>query len=176
MGGIRRRASQIPAQLICAGLLLVMAINLLSVIARKSITIDETLVIPSGYYYLASRKFYIEPDHPPLSKLLAGLPLIFLPLKTPELADLIGEPSRDQTIFAANRFWTTNRQHFESVFFWARVPMVILTLLLGALIFSFARQLFNVRAGVLAVALFTFEPTILAHGRILKDIHVAFVY
>src|SRR5687768_127866 len=176
MGGIRRRASQIPAQLICAGLLLVMAINLLSVIARKSITIDETLIIPSGYYYLKSRTFYIEPDHPTLSKLLAGLPLIFLPLETPQLADLNREPSADQTIIAANRFWTTNRQHFESIFFWARVPMVILTLLLGALIFGFARQLFNVRSALLAVALFSFEPTILAHGRVVKDIHVAFVY
>ncbi len=153
-----------------------MAINLLSVIARKSITIDETLIIPSGYYYLNSRTFFIEPDHPPLSKILAGLPLEFLPLKTPELGDLSREPTADQTIIASNRFWTMNREHFESIFFGARVPMVILTLLLGALVFTFARHLFNVRAALLAVVLFSLEPTILAHGRVVKDIHVAFTY
>ncbi len=169
---LRRRWAEVA----CGALLLLMGFNLLSVMARKNITIDETLIIPSGYYYLNSRTFYIEPDHPPLSKLLAGLPLVFLPLKTPELADLSREPSADQTLIAANRFWTTNRQHFESVFFWARVPMVILTVLLGALVFIFARHLFNVRAAVLAVALFSFEPTILAHGRVVKDIHVAFAY
>ncbi|HEV2883867.1 MAG TPA: glycosyltransferase family 39 protein [Pyrinomonadaceae bacterium] len=175
-GGIRRIATQHPAHLVSAALLLIMAINLLSVTARKSITIDETLIIPAGYYYLNSRTFFIEPDHPPLSKLLAGLPLVFLPLQTPELGDLTGETTDKQTLVAADRFWTTNRQHFESVFFWSRVPMVILTLLIGALIFSFARQLFNVRAAMLAVALFSFEPTILGHGRVVKDIHVAFTY
>ena len=164
--GIRRVAKQDRAWLMSAGLLLVMAINLFSVVARKNITIDETLIIPSGYYYLKARASYIEPDHPPLSKLMAALPLVFLPLETPDLTDLSREPSADQTLIAASRFWTTNRQHFESVFFWARVPMVILTLLLGALVFIFARQLFNARAAVLAVALFSFEPTILAHGRI----------
>jgi 4-amino-4-deoxy-L-arabinose transferase-like glycosyltransferase len=54
--------------------------------------------------------------------------------------------------------------------------MVILTLILGALVFIFARQLFNTRAAVLAVALFSFEPTILAHGKVVKDVYVAFVY
>jgi 4-amino-4-deoxy-L-arabinose transferase-like glycosyltransferase len=169
---LRRRWPEVA----CAALLLLMAFNLLSVVARKNITIDETLIIPSGYYYLKLRTFHIEPDHPPLSKIMTALPLVFLPLETPELADLNREPSADQTLIAANRFWTTNRQHFESVFFWARVPMVILTLLLGALVFISARRLFSVRAAVLAVALFSFEPTILAHGRIVKDIHVAFVY
>jgi 4-amino-4-deoxy-L-arabinose transferase-like glycosyltransferase len=175
-GGLRQVASKHSAYLITAGLLLVMALNLFSVMARKNITIDETLIIPSGYYYLKSRTFYIEPDHPPLSKLLAGLPLVFLPLETPELRDLKSKPSPDQTLIAADRFWTTNRQEFESVFFWARVPMVIVTLLIGALIFIFAHQLFNLRAGMLAVALFSLEPTILAHGRVVKDIYVAFVY
>jgi 4-amino-4-deoxy-L-arabinose transferase-like glycosyltransferase len=175
-GGILRVANQAPAHLISAGLLLVMAINLLSVIAHKSITIDETLAIPSGYCYLNSRTFYLQPDHPPLSQILAALPLLFLPLEAPIVADLYREPSADQTLIAANRFWTTNRDHFERVFFWARVPIVILTLLLGTLVFIFARRLFNVRTAVLAVALFSFEPTILAHGRVLKDIHVAFTY
>lgn len=174
--GSLRFANQSAAHLIAAALLLVMVINLLSVVARKSITIDETLAIPAGYYYLADRAFHIDCDHPPLPKMLAALPLVFLPLEAPQLADLNREPSADQTLVAANRFWTTNRQHFKRVFFWARVPMVILTLLLGALVFIFVRRLFNVRAAVLAVALFSFEPTILAHGRVVKDIHVAFTY
>jgi len=174
--GSLRFANQNAAYLISAALLLMMAVNLFSVIARKSITIDETLIIPSGYFYVNSRTFYLEPDHPPLSKVLAGLPLVFLPLEAPIVADLYHEPSADQTLIAANRFWTTNRQHFKRVFLWARVPMVILTLLMGTLVFIFARRLFNVRAAVLGVALFSFEPTILAHGRVVKDIHVAFTY
>jgi 4-amino-4-deoxy-L-arabinose transferase-like glycosyltransferase len=44
--------------------------------------------------------------------------------------------------------------------------MIVLTLALGVLIFFYARSLFGSRAGVIAVALFTLEPTVLAHGRI----------
>ena len=54
--------------------------------------------------------------------------------------------------------------------------MVLITLLLGALVFAYARWLFGARAAVLAVALYSLEPNILAHGRVVKDIHAAFAY
>jgi 4-amino-4-deoxy-L-arabinose transferase-like glycosyltransferase len=153
-----------------------MAINLLTVVARKSITIDETLAIPAGYYYLTTEAFYIDNDHPPLPKMLAALPLLFFSVQAPPLDDRNNEASAQQTLTAGARFWSANRDHFETIFFWARVPMIILTLLLGALIFTFTRRLFNARAAALAVTLFSLEPTILAHGRVIKDIHVAFAY
>jgi hypothetical protein len=78
-GGIFRRiATQYAPQLISAGLLLVMAINLLTVVARKSITIDETLIIPAGYYYLTAKAFHIAHEQPPLPSMLAALPLLFV--------------------------------------------------------------------------------------------------
>lgn len=171
-----RIARQYAPQLVSAGLLLIMAINLLTVVARKSITIDETTAIPAGYYYLKAGAFQIDNDHPPLPKMLSALPLLFLSLQAPPIVDLGKESSAQQSLTTATRFWTANSDHFESIFFWARVPMIMLTLLLGALIFIFTQRLFNARAAVLAVALFSFEPTILAHGRVVKDIHVAFAY
>lgn len=173
---LRWIAGQYAPQLISAGLLLIMAINLLSVVARKSITIDETLIIPAGYYHLTAAAFHIAHDHPPLPKMLAALPLLFLSVQAPPLDDLSNEPSSQQTLTAGGRFWTANRDHFRAIFFWSRVPMIVLTLLLGVLVFTFTRRLFNARAAVLAVTLFSLEPTILAHGRVVKDIHVAFGY
>ena len=171
-----RWATQRAPHLICAGLLLVMAINLLTVVARKSITIDETLSIPAGYYYLTERAFQLLHEHPPLPQLLVALPLSFLSVQAPALNDLPDEPSSQQTITAGERFWTVNRDRFETIFYWARLPIIVLTLMLGALIFVFTRRLFNARAAVLAVTLFSLEPTILAHGRVVKDIPVAFAY
>lgn len=54
--------------------------------------------------------------------------------------------------------------------------MVVITILLGLFIFLYARQLFGARAAVLAVALYSLEPNILAHGRVIKDIYVALAY
>ena len=173
---LRQTATKYAPHLISAALLLVMAVNFLTVITRKSITIDETLAIPSGYYYLKTGAFNIDSDHPPFPLLLSGLPLLFLSLETPKLDDVRDQPSDRQTLIAGERFWSLNQSHFQSIFFWARVPMILLTLLLGVIIFVFTRRLFNARAAVLAVALFSLEPTVLAHGRVVKDIHVAFGY
>ena len=153
-----------------------MAANLISVVARKSITIDETLAIPSGYYYLTKGAFNLNSEHPPLPKMLAALPLLFLPLEAlpPDAAP--SSNSAQRTVVSAQQFWQTNRAHFREIFFWSRVPMVLVTLLLGALVFVYARWLFGARAGVLAVALYSIEPNILAHGRIIKDVHAAFAY
>jgi 4-amino-4-deoxy-L-arabinose transferase-like glycosyltransferase len=162
--------------LVSAVLLLFMAVNLVTVIARKSITIDETLGIPAGYYYLKTRSFNIDSDHPPLPKILSACPLLLLDLETPSFDDLRDQPEGPLTLFLADRFWTANKGHFKQIFFWSRVPMVLMTVGLGALIFTFTRRLFGSRAAIFAVALFSLEPTILAHGRVAKDIHVAFVY
>ena len=55
--------------------------------------------------------------------------------------------------------------------------MIGIALILGVLIFVFARHLFGPRAAVLAVALYTLEPTVLAHGRIVQtDLPSALTY
>jgi hypothetical protein len=169
---LRKRA----AELLAAGLLLVMAANLISVIARKSITIDETMAIPSGYYYLTKGAFNLNSEHPPLPKMLAALPLLFLPVEAPPPDAEPSSNSAQRTVATAERFWQANHAHFRDIFFWSRVPMMLIAFLLGALVFVYARWLFGARAAVLAVALYSIEPNILAHGRIIKDIPAALAY
>src|SRR6476659_5705797 len=157
------------AQFMCAGLLLIMTVNLLTTIAHKSITNDETVLIPSAYYHLVTNDFQLVREHPPLCKLLAGLPLLFVqPNELP--LDKIGPEvtggAREWEI--SMRFWDDNKPAFESISYWSRVPMIALTIALGVLIFVFARSLFGARAAVMAVALFTLEPTMLAHGRVVQ--------
>ncbi|HEY5401567.1 MAG TPA: hypothetical protein VIK24_01810, partial [Pyrinomonadaceae bacterium] len=106
---LRQNATKYAPHLISAALLLVMAVNFLTVVARKSITIDETLAIPSGYYYLKTGAFNIDSDHPPFPLLLSGLPLLFLSLETPKLDDVRDQPSDRQTLIAGERFWSLNQ-------------------------------------------------------------------
>jgi 4-amino-4-deoxy-L-arabinose transferase-like glycosyltransferase len=164
------------AELAAAALLAIMAANLLSVAARKSITIDEASAIPAGYYHLTAAAFQINSEHPPLPKMLSAIPLLFMDTKAPPIATGEGEYFARRSVDTAPRFWQANREWFRSIFFWARVPMIALTLALGWVIFAFTRKLFNARSAVLAVAIFSLEPTMLAHGRIIKDVHVAFAY
>ena len=165
------------AELICAALLLLMAANLFGQISRKGLTNDEMLHIPAGYYHLVAGYFQLNNEHPPLVKMWAALPLLFVqPNEAPPEKDE-AEHNMNLTWGYQARFWSDNQEHFESIIFWTRAFMIILTLGLGVLIFLYTRDLFGKRAACFAVALFAFEPTVLAHGRIVHtDMAAALVY
>src|SRR5256886_6171591 len=155
-----------------------MCLQMVAVISRKSITCDEVVMIPSAYYHLAAGNFQLVNEHPPLSKILAAIPLLFVQPTEVEPQSIGAETSSPSVKWAYQEsFWHDNPSIFESISFWARVPMIALTLALGVLIFFFARELFGTRAALFAVALFTLEPTVLAHGRIVQtDIPATFGY
>ena len=165
------------AALLCSALLTIMALQMLTVIARKSITNDEVVSIPAGYYHLAAGNFQISVDHPPLTKMYSALPLLFIQPNEPPIALRTDEGTLMRTLRAQEEFWNANATQFRAISFWARVPMITLTLALGVLIFVYTRQLFGARAAVLAVFLFSLEPTVLAHGRTaLNDLPAALSY
>jgi hypothetical protein len=161
---IRRTVTAHPAEIICAALLVIMATIQVVIITRKSITADEIVMIPAAYYYMKAGDPRFVREHPPVSKILAGLPLTLMNLKVDPPA--MGVKDSD---------WTSNFGKFERISFFARLPAIALTVGLGVLIFIFARRLFGARAAVLAVALFSFEPTVFAHGRVVQtDVPAAF--
>lgn len=164
---VRRLIAVRKAEAICAALLLLMAANLFASISRKSITNDEIVHIPAGYYHLVAGDFQLNNEHPPLIKMWAALPLLFIQPNeaAPTEAEMQGT-FNELTWSYDQRFWQNNKEQFETICFWARAMMIVLTLCFGALIFAYARELFGARAGVLAVALYSLEPTVLAHGRI----------
>ncbi len=156
-----RRYSTILALL----LLLLMGVMMLTTLDSDALTFDEVAHIGAGYSYLSQREYRLNPEHPPLMKDLAALPLLFL----------------DVTFPAEHRAWTTdvNGQWdigrifiFESgndadrLIFWARIPMVVLTLFAGWFVFRWARERYGKAIGIAALGLYTFSPTLLAHGRL----------
>jgi len=166
------------AELLSGAFLAVMGLQMLAVISRKSITVDEIVMIPAAYYHLAAGNFQLVNEHPPLSKIVAAVPLLFVQPEEAR-ADQINAPlnSSDAKWGYQESFWADNVKRFDSLSFWPRVPMILLTVVLGLLIFRFTRELFGPRAAVLAVALFSLEPTVLAHGRVVQtDIPAAFGY
>jgi len=165
-----------PAESISGVILLLMAANLISLAAGKAITNDEVVHIPPGYSYLTRQDFRLNPEHPSLIKMWASLPLLLLRPEPGSTAN----PSQEwgeRTLSTSTNFWHQNRTHFKAISFWARLPVIFLTLALGILIFVYGRQLFGSRAAVFSVALFSLEPTMLGHGWIVHtDIAAALGY
>jgi 4-amino-4-deoxy-L-arabinose transferase-like glycosyltransferase len=156
----------------CA-LLVLMAATMLTVIARKSITTDEFLLIPAGFYHLRGN-FELIHEHPPLVKILAALPLLSLDLARIPPRQIPDPPATPAYRWAHN-FWDSNARVVDAISFRARLGPIALTLALAGLVFAFGRRLFGARAALLALALFSLEPTVLAHGRVVQtDIPAAF--
>lgn len=63
----------------------------------------------------------------------------------------------------------------DRLLFWGRLPVTLLGVLLGLLIFVWARDLFGVAGGFFALALFCFDPNFIAHsGLVTTDVGAAF--
>ena len=162
---LRTHLAQVLLTILLAGL----GVQLVSVIFRKSVTLDELVLIPSAYYYLVTDDFDLVREHPPLCKILSGLPVLFI-----QPNELRATPG-DRTLAKIDldwkyemQFWQDNRERADMISFWARVPMIGLSLGVGWLIFVFARDFFGQWAALLSVVLFSLEPTILAHARVVQ--------
>jgi len=130
-------------------------------LVRKSATFDEGSHLSSAYEYLVTGVFRQHLDHPPLADQIAALPLLFLKLQLP--AD---QASQESLIRFGNRFVYRNVRDADTILLWGRLPVVLLTALLGWMVFSWGQELGHPGAGLLALFLCAFDPNILAHGRL----------
>ena len=142
-------------------LLLVMFAQLLGAATRLSATVDEGFHITSGYEYLRTGQMRLFDEHAPVSKALFAWPLFFVPdLTPPEEAPGWAEGN----LIQATQETVLAYRPIDRVIVPPRVAVALLTLLLATTVYRWAATLFGPTAGVFALALFAFDPNILAHG------------
>jgi tetratricopeptide (TPR) repeat protein len=147
------------------------ALLAVSSMARMSVTGDEVTHLPSGYTYVATGDFRLNMQHPPLIKMLAGLPLLALDLKPVESGP--GWNQGREWLFGKD-FLTNNREPMARIVFLARLPMVAVGLLLGTVLFLWARELWGFGPALFVLFLFALCPNLLAHSPIVHtDVGVA---
>lgn len=145
-------------------LLLVFLGELTFSIRLQSLSWDEGDHIFAGYMSWKKVDFGINPEHPPLVKALAAIPLLPMHLKVPDPKGLAS--FKDEAYFDGRDFIFGNGGEAEAdrIIFRARMAAATLSLLLGLLVFLAARDMFGDGAALFALALVVFEPNIIAHG------------
>ncbi len=137
-----------------------------SAFLQKSPTVDEPIHLFAGYSYLKFGDFRANPEHPPLAKMWAALPLLAYPLKdfrTYPQWGRITESLVAETAQAAHDAMFVDNEA-EPLFFFAKLQMIAVTIVLGIFVSLWAARLFGRAAGVAALAIFGLDPNILAHG------------
>ncbi|SEG44698.1 Dolichyl-phosphate-mannose-protein mannosyltransferase [Bryocella elongata] len=155
------------APFVAALLLFVYIVQVVHAIRGQSLTWDEGDHIFAGYSQWKTHDYGLNPEHPPMVKMVATLPLLSLPLKVPQLQgrDFKLEAYLDgrELLF---RNGAASGGHYEARDLTLRVRLFAMVFgLFGALVvFCTAREMFSPLAGLAALAVFVFDPTVLAHS------------
>lgn len=146
--------------------------------ATDSLTFDERAHIPAAYSYVRYGDIRLNPEHPPILKDLAGIPLLFLqpqfPLASPEWQNGPNEQWEVGSMFLNCSRPELACNDTKLLTFWARVPLILISLLLALFLFWWARSLAGPLAGLTALILFITDPNILAHNHLVTtDVGIA---
>jgi hypothetical protein len=143
---------------------------LLGTIKELSPTFDEPVHVVAGYSYLKWGDYRVNPEHPPLAKALAALPLLAFDIKDPRPANSDWEripkqqPGIPTVKFARELLFVHNDG--AKLFQYAKLPFVIITLILGLFVFLWSLQWFGPVAAIASLTLFATDPNIIAHSTI----------
>ena len=145
---------------------------------RESVTVDEVAHIGAGVSYLQRLDMRMNEEHPPLPKALAAIPLV--------LRGVHADYSHVSWTFSNKMFnaflgewvfghWVIMRWNDpHATLLWARVPMLLLTLLLGLAIYVYGSRLGDSWGGLLCLCAYVSMPAFLAFGPlVITDIAIA---
>ena len=142
-------------------------------VRQESQTFDEANHLYEGFEYWKHGDFGRNPEHPPLVKLLAAIPLLPMGLKEPppiaipffKVQDVVGGA---QLLYTANA---------DVILFRGRLVVALFGLALGVLVFLAGREMFDSLTGLIALGLFSLEPVILANSALVTtDIPLTCVF
>jgi hypothetical protein len=144
---------------------------------RESITFDEFAHTGAGVSYLQKLDMRMNEEHPPLAKVLAAVPLV--------LRGVHADYSHISWTFSAGLFrqylgewvfghWLLVRWNNPQSTIWvARIPMLLLTLVLGYVIYALGMRLGGQWGGLLCLTAYVTTPAFLAFGPlVITDIAV----
>ena len=134
-----------------------MAIGCARIVATYDVfatTADEPGHIASAVEYTARHTYKLDPQHPPLARLMIGLPLVLDGVRPQGNANWQHEG------------WAviTYRNQAERTLFLARLGNLPFFVLAGLVVFLWARRYFGPVAALFGTLLFTLTPPVLAHA------------
>ena len=150
-------------------LLVLLSLQLFFSVRRESQTWDEANHIFTGYRSWTNGDFGLNPEHPPLVKLLTTAPLLWSKPKSPVLEERF---FKEDAFLRGKEFLYQNDA--EKILAHTRTVAAMLSLVAALVLFFGTREMFGTGAAFIALILLTFDPNFLAHGALITtDIGLA---
>jgi len=132
---------------------------------RHSPTVDEVSYLPAGMQHWSTGEYSLARVSPPLTRLIAALPLLVTDTQT-DWRSLETVPGTRSDRQVGQDFLHANRERSLWLFSIARCACVPLSLFGALICYRWATDLYGPLSGVLAIALWCFSPNIIAHGQL----------
>lgn len=120
---------------------------------------DEGHHLFDGYTILKHHDFDLNPEVPPLAKVVAAIPLLPINLFEPIQQ---GRDSQLEAFTDGRDFLFKNDAN--QLLLRGRIAVSLFTLLLAFLVFRAGQKIFDTNTGLLALVFLVFDPLLLAHG------------
>lgn len=159
--GVARPSSparrRVLVRLLVAVLLAQMTVAMVTTAVRQTPTVDEPVYVAPAAGYLHEHRVTLNPEHPPLAKLVVAVGVALArPHVDPSSTGTQEEAGRHLLYESGNDPWR--------LMLWARLPVIVLTLLFGLVVFAFTRDLAGPVPALAALALYALSPDVVAHG------------
>ncbi len=150
-----KRSREVAAVVVLLGAVVV---QLALGVTSDGLTNDEVIYVPTGLEQLHG-DYRTNPTHPPVAKMLVAAGLVGLDVRLPE------KRAGEAEITWAHRFFHEENDAGR-ILRRARVPVAVLTLGLALLVWRWSRRLYGPGPALVALLLFAFHPSLLAHGHL----------
>jgi len=121
-------------------------------------TFDEPAHIACGMEWLDKGTYTLEPQHPPLARVAVALGPYLVGSRT------LGPPHGKSPIFTAGQEILDSGHHYDLTLALARLAVLPFFWVACAVVYGWGKRYFSAAIGVLALALFSFLPPVLAHA------------
>ena len=145
-----------------------------ALVHRESLTFDEGNHMFAGYMMWKTADYGLNPEHPPLVKLLATVPVLRERLWVPPLQ---GRDFKKEAYLSGRDWLARNDGASQRLVFRMRLAVGLLALGLSLTVFFAAREWFGTGAALVALTLLVFDPNVMAHSALVAtDIGVSLFF
>ncbi len=146
--------------------LILQAALLTGAACTHSPTVDEVAHLPAGLSYWQLGRFDLYCVNPPLVRLVAALPVLYAHPST-DWRSVDSILTSRYEFQVGSDFLGANGDQAQRLYFLGRLACIPFSLLGSYICYRWGREVYGSAAGLLAMALWSFDPNILGHGSLI---------
>ena len=166
-GGVSRTARMLAGYPLVVALLAIHFALAVTSVMDKCATSDEMAHLPAGYCYWIRNDYRLNPENGNLPQRWCALPL---------LLGRYAFPAETSRFWTASNVWEIGHEFFylmgndvQAMLLKGRAFTALLSVALGLIVYFWSRRLFGPVGGMISLALYAFNPTLLANGSLVTS-------